>query len=253
VWSGPADAAGDTGWGAAKGAVDQTKGVIDTANTWQGQQKMAQDTYGKEGRYSSGMGTLDAFVARGDAQGKFDTFKTNNANFDGGIGAKAGEVNTAIGGAKTFNKGKYDTVVTSVADRLRAIQGDQEFRAATQNRADAERLGSEFEQGLRDFQSKGGVSKNFQINKVAGDYLNTNKLTGADVATQAEIDALNLLGGYDDNTATGNYTLPGTRNANSFNKDKLMGDLQAEYDEWLRKEKERQAGIDKANKDGVYK
>jgi hypothetical protein len=198
---GNSDAEADTGYGAAKGASDQTWGKIENANTWQGQQGLAKDTYGKGGRYSSGMGVLDAFVARGDAQDKFDEFKSGNSNFQDNLTAAKTGVNTAIGQAKDTGKANYKSVMDSIAGRIQGIQGEQDARATAANE-EADRLSAEaYQRALTD------PSVAYDAIKMpkAGSFV--THTTSSDMATQAEIDALNSLGGFDDDVSTGGYAV----------------------------------------------
>ncbi|HEY9661983.1 MAG TPA: hypothetical protein V6C65_26300 [Allocoleopsis sp.] len=233
-WGGAANAQGDLGYDGAKGAADTTWGKIENANNWQGQQKLAQDTYGKNGRYSSGMGTLDAFVARGDAQGKFDDFKSGNANFNDNFNTAKAGVDTTITSAKDSNKANYKNVMDSISARLTGIQGEQDTRATTQNAADK----AKFEQAIKDkitaFNPGKYAGQDFNPGEIKmEDYMTTGKLTGSDVATDAEIAALNALGGFDDDATTGGYARPQAPNVNSMDEAKLQQEIERRYRAWI--------------------
>jgi hypothetical protein len=195
---GAQDATADSGYDDVFKASQATQDKIKNANTWQGQQQLMKDTYGKSGRYTSGMGTLDTFVARGDAQDKFDAFKNSNANFGDNLKNATTNLNTA----KNTGAANYKNVMDAIAARIQSIQADQSARADAANQ-EANRLADE---AYNSRPHVPGVSYDaITMPKNARGFV--THTTGADMATQAEIDALNALGGLDDDVSTGGYAI----------------------------------------------
>jgi hypothetical protein len=143
------------------------------------------------------MGTLDAFVARGDAQDKFDAFKDQNSGFKDNLKNAASGVNASIAQAKASGQQNYDAVMNAIGARIKAISGEQETRAGAANReAEAQAAAA---RGLTF-----GQNEEFQRSTTTDPFV--TRVAGSDVATQAELDALNALGGMDDDVSTGGYS-----------------------------------------------
>lgn len=202
---GASDATADEGYKNVFDASGKVDGKIKSANTWEGQNQLSKDAFGKQAadkgsRYTGGMGMLDTFVARGDAGNKYDSFQKNNEGFGNNLKDASSKVNTSIAAAKTQGGANYKTVMDTIADRIQGIQGEQDARAKAIN--DASRSeGLRVQEGLR-----GGYNKEFTFPDDISVDTYVRKVGGSDVANQAEIDALNALGGLDDDVSTGGYS-----------------------------------------------
>jgi hypothetical protein len=200
-YMGPQDATSDTGYKDAYNKSQNTWGKIDNANSLEGQKQLAKDVFGKDAagntkNYTGGMSALDSFVARGDAQGKFDAFQTGNANFNDTLKNKVSGIDASIANAEAQGEANYKTVMDSIAARIAGFNSEQKDRVTAEN----DRVAAEAEKaGKLTF----GLNKDFQHDVTVDPYI--TKASGLDMATDAEIAALNMLGGMDNDDTTGGY------------------------------------------------
>lgn len=223
-YGGPADSTGLTGYGDTAKLSGDAVNKIELSNTLAGQEQIAKDVFGKEGKYSSGMAKLDSFLARGDAQGKFDQFKTQNSGFKDKLGNVTKGIDGADGSiakAKQQGDGNYKSVMDAIAGRIKGIDQDTQTRADEANAqasADAQKYGA----------LSYGFNPNFKSTTSTQPYLTTaNKM---DMVDQAELDALNSLGGMDDDLTTGGYA-KGTGSAR-FDEAGYNKAISDEFAEW---------------------
>lgn len=217
TYTGPQSAESDEGYQDAYNKSQATKGKIDSANTYEGQQQLSKDAFGKDNnRYSTGMGALDTFVGRADAGNKYDSFKANNANFGDKITNQVGNVNNSIAQGKAQGVANQKGVMDAISQRLGELQGGVDANKIQTADVDKQKgylrgIVAPSGQKLSDEQINGMVS--------AGNY------DPSDLYSDADLSAINTLAGIDDNASTNAFARAGKQQNASLNNGLL--------DKWL--------------------
>lgn len=220
---GPADATGDTGYGATAAASKNTQDKIDNANTYEGQQGLMKDAFSKDNtRYNSGFGALDTFVARADAPEKFTAFQDTNKGFSDGMTKASTGINTGIAGAKVTGAANHKSAMDAISGRIAGLNQDATTRADGQNAATLAAANTSRNT------LHGAYNPAFANDTDVSPYI-TNA-AGSDVMTAAERQAINSLAGMDDDESTGNVaaaTTPG-----GFDWQKYQNDVSGKFGAW---------------------
>lgn len=222
-YMGPKDATKDTGYQDAYSKSQNTWDKINNANSLEGQKQLAKDAFGKDAsgnakNYSTGMSALDSFVARGDAQGKFDAFQTGNANFNNTLKSNVSAVNSKIGGAEAIGAANKKSAMDAISQRLKELQ-DTGITAAQQKQAADIAGHKDYLKGIT--ASNGQKMNDDQVNSM----VSSGSYDPSDFYGDADLSAINTLAGLDDNDATNAISRAGTQTNARFDNTAL--------DKWL--------------------
>lgn len=214
---GATSAGEDSGYADTYNKAQKANDKVNQANTWEGQQVMAKDTFGKNGTYTDGMGLLDTFVARQDAPNKFASFQADNKDFAKGIENVQKGFDTYVQGTKgvdgKYTGGAYDRGAANYASTMNAIKGKQsDFDKAATDRAGAD-MDRQFLAAQSQIEAQYKAAGLEAPKSVLG-YVNPDSTYNNKRYTDPEIAALNALADMDDDMATtNNYKNVGGNNA----------------------------------------
>lgn len=227
-YTGPANAQADSGYGSVYGQVQKSSQAINNIQNYDTQKALAQETFGKGGRYTGGMGTLDTFIMRGDQSGKdaLQGFQTKNAGFSKDWDKTVEGVDSYAKGAGARGKAATDSANKAVTDKYAAMTAKAQADAQAKLKAERDALQS-------------GVLKQYAdagINPTTGMLSNTVTTRGVNMAdglNDADLAALNSLAGLDMDAATNALTRDASPIA-SMNRDLVAKNI-ADYQYATRK------------------
>jgi hypothetical protein len=149
------------------------------------------------------MGTLDTFVARGDAQNKFDDFKNANQNFGQNFDSRVKQVNQNIADAGKNGQAAADNVYKTISQRQKSIE-----EAAKQNLANVYgNAQKSAEQQIKDKYKQAGLGENIGWG-TGGLISRASDLSWQDALGDPELDALNTLSQLDLDANTNEISRP---------------------------------------------
>jgi hypothetical protein len=201
-YTGPVNAQADTGYGSVYGQVQKSNQAINNIQNYDTQKALAQETFGKNGRYTGGMGTLDTFIMRGDQSGKdaLQGFQTRNAGFSKDWDKTVEGVDTYAKGAGARGKSAVDSANKVVNDKYAAMSAKAQADAQAKLKAERDALQSGVLQQYLD----AGISD--PNSGMLANTVTTRGVNMADGLNDADLAALNALSGLDMDTATNALT-----------------------------------------------
>jgi hypothetical protein len=196
-WGG-ANAQADSGYGDVYGQTQQAKQAVQGMQNYDTQKALAQQTYGKNGRYTQGMGTLDTFIMRGDKAGQqaLQGFQDRNKNVGAGFDQAKANVDQYIAGAAGRGKAVTDNAYKAIGDRYSALTASGQ--AAAQAKLKAERDAAQ-QNVLRQYAEAGIANPNTGM---LSNTVTTRDVGLADGLNDVDLAALNALADLDLDAST---------------------------------------------------
>lgn len=214
------DASQMSGYNDAYSQQSKLKDKVSGLQDYDSQKASLQDTYKAEAPgYTQGMGTLDAFIMRGDQSGKdkLQAFQDQNKNVGADFDQAVADINSSINSAKSNNAYSKDAVNQAIAGRLADYDSSLKQRAG-------EEADKQFQWNTTQIQN---AYKNagLEAPKNVLGYLKQNETDPYSYATKAEIDAINQLAGLDDDAATGAKSRGGNTGVYNIDWNQLKTDI----------------------------
>jgi hypothetical protein len=200
---GAANAQADSGYGSVYNQTQQAKKDVAGVQNYDTQKALAQQTFGKNGRYTQGMGTLDTFIMRGDQSGKdaLQGFQDKNKSFGQTFDSAVGNINSYAQGAEQRGQSAYDNLMGMLGQRRQSIQ-DTAQQNLGKVYGDAR---SAAEQQVRDAYVKAGRDPNIGFG-TGGTISRASDMSWVDGLGDPELAALNQLSNLDDDANTNAIT-----------------------------------------------
>lgn len=220
--NGPTNAAGASGYTPLFNEVDKTDKKITSLGTQAGQQTALKDTYGANGQgYSSGFGSLDGFLLRGDKQGQDNiaNFQKDNANFKN-------PYNTAVTGVGDYIKGAPERGAANEKKVYNAMTGRYEVEGNTAaiNGRRFDDAGAQFDSTFNAI-GKAYTDKGLKAPVDINGYVKPKTVSNNPYLNPTELDVINFLAGGDNNEATTTVKAEGDKNAYDVDWDLINKDI----------------------------